>query len=186
MNKKNSITRNCMLSLAGALLVVGCQSAKVANPMPAEMLTNFPEQQMNYWHSLADRNLVSNNEAFHGILLFVDGKDEAETYEARVQALKGRKLLPGSFNEPADNAVTRGTLAVAVVHILNIKGGASLRMFPESPRYAVRELMAEDLFPASSEHQTFSGPEFLGVIGRTEDYQRSSAFLVPAAEKPVK
>jgi hypothetical protein len=186
MNKKIFIARSLTLGLTSTLMLVGCQSAKVANPMPAEMLANFPEQQMNYWHSMADRNLISNNEAFHGLLLYVDGKDDSESYEARVQGLKGKKILPASFNEPSDNAVTRGTLAVAMVHILHIRGGASLSLFPDSPRYAVRELMAEELYPVSSEHQTFSGPEFIGVIGRAEDYERSSSFRVPAADNSGK
>src|SRR5918993_19297 len=92
------------------------------------------------------------------------------------------KELGGS--EPADQAVSRGTLAVAVVRLTGIKGGITTRVFGASPRYAVRELMFTGLYPTSSPNQTFSGSEFVGIIGRIEDYQRGNPADVPAAVMP--
>ena len=47
-----------------------------------------------------------------------------------------------------------------------------MRLFGMHPRYAVRELEYASVFPPSSPQQTLSGAEFLGIIGRAEDYQR--------------
>jgi hypothetical protein len=161
--------------LAAVVALAGCQSAKVATPLPADLLGGEPEKQLAFWHTLAERTLTSNNEALHGVLLYADSDDSCKTYEERVALLKSRKMIPASFNEPADQAVARGTVAVAVCRILSIRGGVMLHLLDGSPRYAVRELAFIGLFPPSSPQQTFSGPEFLGVIGRVEDYERSNA-----------
>jgi hypothetical protein len=38
------------------------------------------------------------------------------------------------------------------------------------------------LFPPGSPQQTFSGNEYVGIIGRIEDYQRGNAADKPASE----
>jgi hypothetical protein len=177
-----TVRKLALLLVAVTLLAAGCQTAQVANPLPPEVLGHAPEQQLAFWHTLAERTLTANNEAFHGLLLYIDGQDTCETYEQRVELLKSRRYLPDDFAEPANQAVGRGTLAVAVCRILNIRGGLMLHLLPTSPRYAVRELEYLEVFPPSSPQQTFSGPEFLGIIGRVEDYERArAARLVPGS-----
>src|SRR5262249_24498005 len=101
-------------------------------------------------------------------------QDPAADYAGRVQVLKERKLLPPNFNAPADAGVDRGALAVAICRTLKIKGGLMMHLTNTAPRYAVRELQFMELYPLSSPNQTFSGAQFLGIIGRMEDYQRGS------------
>jgi hypothetical protein len=139
---------------------------------------------MEFWHTLANQPLTSNDEAFHGLLLYLDNQDPATDYPGRVQSLKDRGLLDRTFDQPADQAVQRGTLATALVRALKVKGGVFQRLTHDHPRYAVRELMYMDLYPPSSPQQTFSGTEFLGIIGRIEDYQRGNPNEVPAAVLP--
>src|SRR5947207_12592523 len=88
-------------------LTLGCHSAKVAEPLTAKLGGNDPDAQMEFWHTLATRNLTSNDEAFHGLLLYVDGEDPATDYAGRVKTLKDRGLLDRSFDQPADQAVQR-------------------------------------------------------------------------------
>lgn len=154
------------------LLATGCQSARVTEPLAAALGGNEPDAQMEFWHQLADRPVTSNDDAFHGLLLYLDGADPAGDYASRVQLLKERGLLPKSFNQPANQAIERGTLAVAITKALGIKGGWAMRAFGPTPRYATRELVYLDLYPPSSPNQTFSGTEFLGIMGKFEDWQR--------------
>ncbi len=165
--------------LAGAAIVIailcgGCESAHV----PASVITKYPgsdaDAQLSFWHELADRNLTSNDDAFHGLLLYLDGKDDSVNYAQRVATLKSRGMLPNSFAEPPDVAVRRGVLAVAVAKILDIRGGWVMHVFGPSQRYATRELVYDDVFPPSSAQQTFSGSEYVGIIGKIEDYQRAN------------
>jgi hypothetical protein len=166
------------------LIVIGCHSARVAQPLTQNLSANTPDAQLEFWHTLAGRPVTSNDEAFHGLLLYVDNQDDAGKYAARVKTLKSRKMIPQNFNEPAEQAVSRGTLAVAMCRILEIRGGLMMRLTQSQPRYAVRELQFMDLYPVSSSNQTFSGSEFLGVIGRMEDHQRGNPADVPAAVLP--
>ena len=165
-------------------LVTGCGTAKVAQPLTAELASSDPAAQLEFWHTLNDRPITSNDEAFHGLLLFFDGQDPAESYEQRVQVLKSRRMLPQDFDQPADQAVQRGTLAVALTRGLNIEGGLMSRLTGNHPRYATREMVYHDLYPPSSPQQTFSGAEFLGVIGRAEDYQLGDPSNLPAENLP--
>jgi hypothetical protein len=150
----------------------GCRTSTAALPLAPEMAGSEPAAQMEFWHALPQRRVASNDEAFHALLLFVDGADPAPDYDARVSLMRGRRMLPGGFNGTAGEAVKRGTLAVALARALEVRGGLSMRLFGPSPRYAVRELQYVGLFPQSSPQQTFSGPELLGIIARAEDYQR--------------
>jgi hypothetical protein len=167
--------RRILLVLACAALAggAGCQSAYVKESVTAKLGGDDPDSQIAFWHELANRPLASNDDAFHALILFTDGDDPASTYAQRVQTLKTRKLLPPDFNAPADEAIQRGELAVAICKLLAIKGGLVMHLFGATPRYATRELVYDDLYPPSSPKQTFSGTEFVGVMGRIDDYQQA-------------
>ena len=157
---------------------------EIGHPLTEKLSGNDPDSQLEFWHSLADRHVTSNDEAFHGLLLYLDGKDDSADYAERVRTLKARRMLPGGFIEPAHQAVSRGDLAVAMVKALHLKGGVMLHIFGNSQRYAIRELNYLDLFPPSSPQQTFNGSEFLGIIGKMEDYQRTASVGKAADEVP--
>jgi hypothetical protein len=164
-------------------MAAGCHTAKVAQPLTGKLSGNDPDSQLEFWHTLATRPVTSNDEAFHGLLLYADGQDPANDYTGRVKTLKSRKMLPANFDRPADQAVERGPLAVAICRALDIKGGVLLRL-TGAQRYAVRELQFMDLYPPSGPNQTFSGSEYLGIIGRLEDYQRGNPADAPATVMP--
>ena len=176
--------------LAATLLLAGCTAAKVANPLTAERAGNDPDSQLAFWHTLAERPITSNDEAFHGLLLFLEDEDPAQDYAGRVATLHSRQMLPVGFDRPADESILRGTLAVAITRILDLEGGLMMHLVGPTPRYATRELLHARIYPPSSPNQTFSGAEFLGIIGRIEDYQRiqhpvDSTTIRGGREQPV-
>ena len=154
------------------MLLAGCQAARVDRPLTAELGASDEETQLEFWHTLAEQPVTSNDDAFHGLLLFLDGTDPATDYAGRVAALKERHYLPEGFDQPAEQAVNRGTLAVALARALEIRGGIIMSLTGKTPRYATKELVFLGIFPPSSPNQTFSGTEYLGIIGKAEDYQR--------------
>jgi hypothetical protein len=158
----------CVLAALGQ----GCQSAVVAHSVDQKYFGNDANSQLSFWHELANRRVTSNDDAFHGLLLYTDSKDDSKNYDQRVSTLKSRGLLADSFSEPANAAITRGNLSVAIVKLLNIKGGWVMHVFGPTPRYAVKELVYAGIYPPSSPQQTFSGVEFVGIIGKLDDYQQ--------------
>jgi hypothetical protein len=154
------------------LLLGGCQASRVEHPLTDSLPADPVARQLEFWHGLENRPITCNDEAFHGLLLFVQGDDDTKDYDARVAELKSLHLLAEGFNAPALEAVHRGTVASVLVRALKIKGGWAMTLIGPTPRYATRELMYLNLFPPSSPEQTFSGSEFVGIMGRAEDYQQ--------------
>ncbi len=138
-------------------------------------LGNEPQQQMDFWHALVTVRAVTNDQAFHAVLLLLEGSDAAGSYEQRVAQLKQRGLLKGSFDDGAGEFLRRGVLAHILAKALQIKGGVVMRALGSNERYALRELMDMGIFPFSSPQQALSGSEFVAVIGRADDHQRSQS-----------
>ena len=168
-----------LVGIACLALLGGCQAAHVPDSVVAKFPGDDAGAQLDFWHELAERKLTSNDDAFHGLLLYLDNTDPSANYAQRVATLRSRGLLPAHFSEPADLAVERGTIAFAIVKTLRLRGGWVMHVFGPSPRYAVKELVDADIFPPSSPQQTFSGSEFVGVIGKLEDYQGSASVGTP-------
>jgi hypothetical protein len=175
-----------LIALAGACLFagIGCQTTTVPQSTLPRLAGNDPQIQLDYWHELAGKELINNDEALHGILLYLDGKDDCTSYDQRVAALKSRGYLHKSFKQPADQAVERGTIAVVLVKSLNLKGGLTMRLFGDTPRYATKELMYRDIYPMSGTDQVFTGAQFVGVIGKAEDYKLGDPSSLPASAMP--
>ncbi len=170
-----------ILTLTFAAIVAGCQTVNAPNSTLPRLGGNEPMEQLEFWHALATKSLISNDEAFHGLLLDLDGKDAATSYEQRVALLKSRNLLSHSFNQPADQALGRGTISIALVHMLDIKGGLTMRLFGATEHYATRELEYRDIYPRSSDNQIFTGSEFVGGIGKAEDIRHGDPTNLPAS-----
>jgi hypothetical protein len=153
------------------LTLAGC-AAHSPHPLPTTLYSNDPDEQMEFWHTLPTRPIVDNDEAFHALLLFFDGNDPNENYAQRLEQMHNRKMVPGDFHAPADEAISRGVLAVALTRELKIRGGLTMMIIGPEQRYSTRELQYMNLYPPSSPQQTFSGQEFIGIISRVEDYQR--------------
>ena len=175
MNRQGLISRTCVVMAAAVGLLCGCQTARVANPLTKELGGSSPQSQMNFWHALATRPVTSNDEAFHGLLLYLDGQDAAGSYEGRVEELRAREMLGAGFKGAGEEAVQRGTLAVAICRILQVKGGLMMHVTRGAPRYAVRELQYMEFYLPSGPAQTFSGNEFVAIIGRIEDFQQAAS-----------
>lgn len=165
-------SKKAIFATFAAALIAGCSAARVDKPLTATLGQDNPDTQLEFWHTLAEQPVTSNDDAFHGLLLFLDGHDPNPDYASRVSAMKDRKLLPAHFDQPAERAVDRGTLAVALSKALSIRGGVMMSLTGNNPRYATKELVFLGIYPLSSPNQTFSGTEYLGIIGKAEDYQR--------------
>lgn len=173
-----------ILLAAAALAVTGCQKAidtKNLADDPTVTNTSF-DARMDFWHTLATDRICSNDEAFHGLLLYIEKADQAHTYDDRVKLMRSLGMLPDDFKGKANEAVTRGVVAVALVKVLEIKGGILLHLFDKSERYATRELVFQGIYPPSTPNQVFSGAEFIGIIGQMEDYQRAFPPSTPPSE----
>lgn len=174
--------RLASLAVLGAL--VGCNSGRVEQPLTGTLGGSEPETQIEFWHALTERPLASHDEAFHAVLLMLDGADGSADYAGRVDALRGRGLLPEGFDRPADEGITRGVLAAVLARSLGIDGGVMMRLSGAHPRYADREMQYVGLYPRGSPNQTLSGIELVGILARAEDWKRDNPVDQPAEVLP--
>ncbi len=178
-----SAVRRTLASLALAALV-GCATAHVSNPLTRTLAASTPEAQGEFWYRLASRPVASNDEVFHALLLYADGKDTAADFTGRVAALSARHMLPNGFQGSPDDAVDRGTLAVALDQLLHIRGGLTMQLFGSSPRYALRAAVDKGIFPPSSPNQGLSGGEFVGVMQKAEEFEHGNPADHPVTDQP--
>ncbi|MFN4241681.1 MAG: hypothetical protein ACK4PI_00430 [Tepidisphaerales bacterium] len=161
----------------GTAAVGQASAGGVAGELAAENLTAF-------WFDLAASARVTNDQATRAILLHLDDPAALSDYATRVARLKERRMLPRDFNAPPQATARRGDVAVAVCRILGLRGGLTFRLLPDNPRYAVRTLTFEGIYPDSSPQQGFTGSAFVGVIGAVDDRRRGNPADLPAEVIP--
>src|SRR3954447_11561336 len=96
-------------------MMSGCAAVPAGKSVVGEMSATPDASEVEFWHTLQARPIATNDDAFHGLLIYLDGSDPATSYDARVSTLKQRGMLPANFSARADEAIERGTLAVALV-----------------------------------------------------------------------
>lgn len=148
----------------------GCTRSIVAGEHETAFADTSETAALDFWHTLPGQSAVTNAQGLHGILLFADGTDATGSYEARVAELKSRGWVIESFDEPANMAMSRGTMAKALAHAMDIKGGVMMQLTNGSPRYATRELLYLAIMPPGTDQQIISGLDYVGVISKSQDY----------------
>jgi len=176
--------KRLIVSIFAVLLAGGCQTLMVRQSVAAKLGGPSPDDQIQFWHTLNAQPITSNDDGMHGLLLYFDNQDTQTNYAGRVAQLKKQGLLPANFNEPGNQALQRGIMAYAAVKGMHIQGGWVMLVFGPSPRYALRELQYRGVFPRSSPQQPLSGAEFVGIIGKMQDYQSGKGANIPATELP--
>jgi hypothetical protein len=177
---------------AAVILTAGCARTAVENRIDTAATPRDQVAELDFWHALPGRSAVSNDEGLHGVILF-GAEEEAptlESYEDRVAYAKERGWLSKGWDESPATAMQRGTLSRALAVICGVEGGVIMRLLGPTSRYAQRELVFEGIMPASTELQTISGLEYIGVISKAQDYltvkqaraEADRARSVPASE----
>jgi len=165
----------CVLSMA--LLAAGCTTARTHLANTAVDQYPGADETLDYWDALEQQSVTTNNDALHGLILFVDGDEGLlGTYPERVARARELGWMDDDGDPPAaDDSATVGLMAVAGCYILDIKGGLSMAIWGKTPRYSLRELVHISVLPGIGEHEALSGAEFIAYIDALEQRQRVDA-----------
>ncbi|MBX9735433.1 MAG: hypothetical protein K2X32_00780 [Phycisphaerales bacterium] len=175
-----------IVSIVALVALSGCARTVVVDPLVTTYPADDVQAELAYWHSLPSRSAVSNDEGLHGLILLADTEDAAGSYEARVTLAKERGWLSEGFDEPANLAMQRGSLARSIAVICKIKGGVMMQLTGPNARYATRELVSMGMIPeGSSENQSITGLEFMSVITQAQDYLNAGAPAAPTPASPI-
>ncbi len=87
-------------------------------------------------------------------------------------ALREKGIISRSISETtgAGTLLDKGTAAYMFCQALGIKGGLWLRLFGDSPRYCLRELVFEGIMQASGIGELISGAELVDMFIKAVDY----------------
>jgi hypothetical protein len=163
--------RRAVLAAAAVMCVLsGCARTTIEHPLDTNYRSGDTVAEIEFLEALSQRSAVSNDEALHALFVLSDGEDINRSYEARVEEAKRRGWLSPGFDEAADLAVQRGTVARAVCVLCGIKGGVIMRLAGPVPRYAQRELVYLEIMAPSTGLQTISGRELVGVLTKAQEY----------------
>ena len=116
---------------------------------------------------------VSENDAMRGVLLLLEGKDQAGTFRQRAEDLRGRSIVDASWDFDAARPIIKGKLAYMVYQAAKIPGGMMLRLTGPSQRYCLRELQYREVMAEGSTFSNVTGMEFVAVLGRADVYIRT-------------
>ena len=131
-----------------------------------------PEQELDHAESLESAAVVTNNDMLHGFIVFANGEDRWTTYAQRVVDARARGWVPDDWREPANESATVGRMASIAARIVDVRGGLSFMLLGPTPRYALRELIYQDVLPARTENQSLSGLEFTDFLNRLSRMSR--------------
>lgn len=166
-----SFCRAAYLSIVGGTLMLSaCARTVVDRPQDTDFDPADQTASLDFWHELPGRSAVTNNEGLHGVLVFNGATDEFKSYDERVAHFKKAGWLRADFDEPANLAMQRGTLAKLLAHALDIDGGVMMQVTGKSPRYAMRELVYLNMMPPGTDQQVLSGQDYVAAISKAQDY----------------
>jgi len=131
------------------------------------------EDSAGYLDRLSDQNTVSENDAMRGILLLLDGKDEAKSFEDRREALAERGVVSGKWTFQEDRPITRGKFAYMIYQAIKLPGGVILTVGGPNQRYCLRELTYCQFMAQGFILAPVTGMEYVGVLTRADTYRRT-------------
>jgi hypothetical protein len=154
------------------ILVAGCANGigHVANP---QSQVPAGEDSAAFLDRLSSQRTVSEDDALHGLLLLLDGKDESAGFEQRVDALRKRGVLAEAWELDAGRSISRGRVAYAVYQACDFSGGLILTLTGPSPRYCLRELRYRRMMGNGSQLAPVTGMEFAAILTRADIYVRT-------------
>ncbi len=175
MKRRNTREHGRYRFLSFAILIsVGAVIAGCAENGAVE-ITGGDQQLANegsaaYLDRISSMKTISENQAFHGILLLMNSEDPHGTFESRVKELLSRDIARRSWDFSADRPLRRGRMAYLVCRLCGIEGGVVMRLVGPNERYCLRELKYKGIVRNSSPSGIVSGFEFAAVLARADTY----------------
>jgi hypothetical protein len=155
-----------------ALLAGGCGNENTVIRTGNEQLPPN-EHSAAFLDRVVDKEDATENDAFRGLLLLLDGEDNLADFEQRVNTLRERGLVDNTWSFRADRPIARGKLAYMLYQALDIPGGVILTLTGPSQRYCLKELQYRGMIAQGAVYSPVSGLELVSVLNRADVYKRT-------------
>ena len=125
-----------------------------------------------YFKQLFSKEAAGVSDAYRTLVILLGVDDQYPNTEAQFQYLKKEGIIPKSLRDETDfkAPLRKGALAFMYLKALNIKGGITLRIFGVHQRYALAELIYQDIMIPGIVHDIVSGQELIFTLTQSADY----------------
>lgn len=171
-----------LLMLVGLVIAVlaislgGCAPTSVKNA-DAQAFTDLPEAQTDtgsdagFLFDLSQKKSCSTDDAYRGMLFFLDGTDTSSNFQERTARLAMHKVIKENWQHNPQETITNGKVAYMLARALGVRGGVMYNLTDASERYSLRELGYKGIIKNRSQGKKISGAEYVGILGRADDYR---------------
>lgn len=154
-----------------AMIVAGCATTPTVQHGQAEALAT--DDSAAYIDQLYAKPNVSQDEAFAGVMMLLDGDAPAQDFATRVHALADRGLVGPGWTFDPERPLTNGEAAYMIYQAGEFEGGVTLMLTGPSQRYCLREMQYQGLMNDGAFYSEITGMEFAGLLTRAEAYIRT-------------
>lgn len=156
-----------VVAVVVGLLLAGCQASQRHATTQAAVPRESNAELVQY---LADQPLVTAEPAYRAIYLLAHAEPFAGDFGELVEALQAERLV-GNWSHEAARPLNRGDVGYMVCRACGIRTGINWNL-THLGRYAWRELVYHRIASGGGEWGLMSGGEFVGLLGRSEEYLR--------------
>lgn len=155
-----------------AAAAAGCGGGRF---VATDSLAKLPadEDSAAFLDRMSSQRTVNENDAARGLLMLLDNKDDAPSFQKRIEKLRGRDVVSAHWDYDPDRALTKGKLAYMVYQAAKIPGGVVLMLTGPNRRYCLRELQYRNMMVEGAEFSPVTGLEFVSVLTRADTYIRT-------------
>ncbi|MBN2120824.1 MAG: hypothetical protein JW734_07205 [Candidatus Omnitrophica bacterium] len=135
-------------------------------------LTATQEVGFDYFRSLISKEIALQADACKSLAVLLNIDQEFQDLPSQINALKQKNIIPkkltSSFNP--QEPLRKGVAAYMFCKALDIKGGVVLRIFGISQRYALKELVFQEIMRPGYERDVVSGKELVLMVTEAANY----------------
>jgi hypothetical protein len=120
-----------------------------------------------YLNEVVGRKAVSLGDGFELIMYLMHLEETYSTFESQMEFLKKSRWIPESLaGKPADTLLRRGELAYLLGKALGLKGGLKARILGWNERFAMEELIHQEIMRAGHPDDFVTGQELVVIMTR--------------------
>jgi len=141
------------------------------SPFQEKPFSRQDSSQLLFLNELYFKKAARFSDALKVTTMLLRIYDPERDFVFNLATLREKGIISKSISETAADALLdKGTAAYMFCQALGIKGGLWMRLFGQSRRYCLRELVFENIMQASGIHELTSGAELVDMFTRAVDF----------------
>ena len=141
---------------------------------------------IDYFKTLLSKKIILCAEGFNAVAHLMGIEDYAKDFASQTAFFKEKEVITERIARELNPnlPLRKGLTAYILCRALGIKGGVWLRLFGMSERYALRELVFEEIMSPGNINDVMSGKEFVITLTKAAEYTVKKTEFAYSKSKP--